>query len=203
LSFETAVFSAVVAAFIIEFYKKLPSDSVDETVALLRQISQQLPNVPNSTNSNKAPMVWAISMWLISLILSLASALIATMLQQWTRRYVDTPGVSTHRARIRLFLFHHTYFHQMALLAEILPIILHFSVYLFFAGLAITFHTIHRKVAIAVDVAIGFFVLAYTTLTIFPILDIKSPYRTPVSYILWYLYLYVIIFTARCLRSLV
>jgi hypothetical protein len=40
MGFETAVFSAVVAAFIIEFYKKLPSDSGDETLALLRQISQ-------------------------------------------------------------------------------------------------------------------------------------------------------------------
>jgi hypothetical protein len=49
---KTGLFSAIVGAFIIEFYKKLSSDSGDQTVALLQQISQQLPNSPISTNPN-------------------------------------------------------------------------------------------------------------------------------------------------------
>ncbi|KAI0266036.1 hypothetical protein BGY98DRAFT_1031562, partial [Russula aff. rugulosa BPL654] len=48
----TGLFSAIVGAFIIEFYKNLSSASGDQTVALLQQISRQLPNSPNSTNSN-------------------------------------------------------------------------------------------------------------------------------------------------------
>ncbi|KAI0269506.1 hypothetical protein BGY98DRAFT_1190329 [Russula aff. rugulosa BPL654] len=42
----TGLFSAIVGAFIIEFYKNLSSASGDQTVALLQQISRQLPNSP-------------------------------------------------------------------------------------------------------------------------------------------------------------
>jgi len=89
-SLKTGLFSATVGAFIIEFYKKLSPDSGAQTVALLQQISHQLPNPPNSTNSNTGDqssshgtaMVWVNAMWLISLVLSITSALIATLLQQ-------------------------------------------------------------------------------------------------------------------------
>jgi hypothetical protein len=194
--FETGLFFATVGAFIIEFYKKLSSDPGDETVSLLRQISQQLQNSPNSSYSNttfqsspSASMVWVNAMWLISLVLSLTSALIATLLQQWARRYVETPKVPSQpndRARIRSFLFLGTELYKMRFLVELAPTLLHFSVYLFLGGLVIAFHTIHKKVAIAVDVAVGLSALAYTVLTILPFLDIKCPYRTPITYILWY-----------------
>ncbi|KAN0118933.1 hypothetical protein V8E52_004705 [Russula decolorans] len=189
----TGLFSATVGAFVIEFYKTL---SPDQTVALLQQISHQLPNYPNSTNSNtanqpspSASMVWVNAMWMISLVLSITSALIATLLQQWARRYVETPKVPSepnHRARVRWFLFLGTDVYRMRFLVEIAPTLLHLSVYLFFAGLVITFHTINTKVAIAVDVSVGLFALAYIMLSILPSLDFKCPYHTPMSRILRY-----------------
>ena len=151
-------------------------------------------------------MVWVNAMWMISLVLSLTSALIATLLQQWARRYVETPNVQSepnHRARIRWFLFLGTDVYKMRLLVEIAPTLLHLSVYLFFAGLVITFHTINKKVAIAVDVSVGVFGLAYIMLSILPCLDVRCPYRTPMSYILWYPCHISLSFAARCLRWLV
>src|SRR5712692_8051673 len=91
-------------------------------------------------------------------------------------------------ARVRSFLFLGTVLYKMRLAVEIAPTLLHLSVYLFFAGLVIVFHTINAKVAIAVDVSVGLFVLAYIMLSILPCLDMRCPYRTPVSYILWYSY---------------
>jgi hypothetical protein len=67
-----------------------------------------------------------------------------------------------------------------------LPTLLHLSVYLFLAGLVITFHTIHKTVAIAVDVAVGVSGLAYLALSVLPCLNVRCPYRTPISQILWY-----------------
>jgi hypothetical protein len=67
-----------------------------------------------------------------------------------------------------------------------LPTLLHLSVYLFLAGLVITFHTIHKKVAIAVNDAVGVSGLVYLALSILPCLDVRCPYRTPISQILWY-----------------
>ena len=145
-------------------------------------------------------------MWMISLVLSLTSALIATLLQQWARRYVETPNVPSEpndRARVRWLLFRGTVFYKMRLLVEIAPTLLHLSVYLFFAGLVIIFRTINKKVAIAVDVSVGVFGLAYVMLSILPCLDVKCPYRTPMSYILWYPCNIFLTFTARCLYRLV
>jgi hypothetical protein len=198
---KTGLFSAIVGAFIIEFYKKLSSDSGDQTVALLQQISFQLPNSPNNINSNNTnsdtanqpspgiAMVWVNAMWLISLVLSLTCALIATLLQQWARRYIETPkssNVLRHRARVRSLLLTGTKLYKIPLIVEMLPTLLHLSVYLFLAGLVITFHTINKKVAIAVDVAVGVSGLAYLALSILPCVDVRCPYRTPISQILWY-----------------
>ncbi|KAI0269536.1 hypothetical protein BGY98DRAFT_301173 [Russula aff. rugulosa BPL654] len=171
----TGLFSAIVAAFIIEFYKKLDPGSNSNTAAQL-----SLPS---------ASIIWVNAMWLVSLVLSLASALVATLLQQWARRYIETPNAANEpndRARVRVFLFLGTKKYKMPLAVEIAPILLHLSVCLFFGGLVIIFHTINTKVAIAVDVAVGVFGLPYTVITVLPFLDIRCPYRTPMSFILWY-----------------
>ena len=104
-SWKTGLFSATVGAFIIEFYKKLSPDSGDQTVDLLCQISQQLPNFRNGSCSTPqtdqlfspgAAIIWVNVMWMMSLILSLTSALFATLVQQWARRYVQMPQIPTH-----------------------------------------------------------------------------------------------------------
>ena len=212
-SSKTGLFSAIVGAFIIEFYKKLSSDSGDQTVALLQQISHQLPISPNSTYSNTAnqpsppgtAMVWVIviALWLISLVLSLTCALIATLLQQWARRYIETPkstNMPRHRARVRSLLLVGTRRYNIPIIVEILPTLLHLSVYLFLGGLVITFNTVNKTVAIAVDVAVGVSGLAYIVLSVLPCLDVKCPYRTPISKILWYPCHALLSFAALCLH---
>ena len=211
-SSKTGLFSAIVGIFIIEFYKKLSTDSGSQTVVLLQQISQQLSNSPNTTNSNTAnqqsppgtAIVWVNILWLISLVLSLTCALIATLLQQWARRYIETPksaDVMRHRARVRSLLVVGARLYKIPLIVEILPTLLHLSVFLFFGGLVIAFHTIHRSVAIAVDVAVGLSGLAYIAMSILPCLDVRCPYRTPVSHILWYPCHAFLSFAALCLHS--
>ena len=195
-SSKIGLFSTIVAAFIIEFYKRLSPDSGNQTVALLGQISQQLVNFPNGTYSitanqpspPSATMIWANVLWLTSLVLSLSSALIATMLQQWARSYVETPKLSdpNHCARVRSFLFLGTEIYRMQALSQLAFSLLHLSVYLFFAGLVTVFHTINKNVAIALEVAVGVFGLAYIALSILPCVDLQCPYRTPMSYFLWY-----------------
>ena len=172
---KTGLFSATVGAFIIEFYKKLDPGSNS--------------NPADQPSPPSASTIWVNALWLMSLVLSLTSALVATLLQQWARRYIETPNVPNEpndRARVRVFLFLGTKMYKMPIAVEIAPILLHLSVCLFFGGLVIIFHMINTKVAIAVDVAVGIFGLPYTVVTILPFLDIRSPYRTPISFILWY-----------------
>ena len=120
-------------------------------------------------------------MWLISPVSSLASALTATLLQQWERRYVETPNVPSkpnHPARVRSYLFLGTGLYQMQFVSQLAFSRLHFYVCLFLAGLVMVFHGIN--IAIAVEVAVGVFGLACITLSILPCLDVPCPYPTPI-----------------------
>jgi hypothetical protein len=203
-SSKTGLFSATVGAFIIEFYKQL-SNSGSQTVTPLGNGKYSItPNPPS--HSDSVSLIWANAMWLISLVLSLTSALIATLLQQWARRYVEMPtrpGDPKNRSRVRSFLFLGTGIYKMRFAVQIAPTLLHLSVYLFFAGLVIIFRTIDKSVAIAVEVSVGVFGLAYIALSILPCLDVRCPYRTPLSHFLWYPTHAILSFTAVCLRWLV
>jgi hypothetical protein len=213
-SWKTGLFSATVGAFIIEFYKKLSPDSGNQTIDLLCQMSQQLPNyttgicTPPQAGQSFSPgalIIWVNSMWMMSLILSLTSALFATLVQQWARRYVQMPQIPSDpndRARVRSYLFFGTRRYKMRVAIETAPTLLHFSVFLFFAGLAILFFSINKTVAIVISVSVGIFVAAYFVLTILPYIEHNCPYRTPMSNIWWYISHPSLFSGALCLHSL-
>ena len=208
---KTGLFSATVGAFIIESYKSL---SPDPTVVLLRQISQQLagfngtfPNLPTpQPSSPNTSAILVNAMWLMSLVLSITSALLATLLQQWARRYTQMPQIpslASHRARVRSYLFLGTLKYGMNFAVETVPTLLHISVFLFFIGLVIFFFPINKAVAIAVSVSVGVFAGIYFTLTILPFFGHKCPYRTPMSRLWWYPWHASLSFGALCLREVV
>jgi hypothetical protein len=186
-SFKTALFSATVGAFIIEFYKQLSPNTGNLAITLLANGTYSI--TANTPSPPSASIIWVNAMWLISLVLSLTSALIATLLQEWARRYVEIPERASDpndRARVRSFLFLGTKIFKMRLAVQLPPALLHLSVFLFFAGLVIVFRTINKSVAIAVEVAVGLFGVAYVVLSILPCLYVQCPYRTTMSYLLWY-----------------
>ncbi|KAG5334810.1 hypothetical protein C0989_003001 [Termitomyces sp. Mn162] len=95
------LFSAAVTAFIIESYKLLQVDSSDVTNNLLEQILA-VQIVGASLNTSAIPLATAVPtpsfkpsasaviinvLWFLSLSCSLAAALCATLVQQWTRDY--------------------------------------------------------------------------------------------------------------------
>jgi hypothetical protein len=209
---KTGLFAAVVAAFIIESYKKLSPDTGDETVVLLRQISRQLTGFTNGTSPTQATtnspspgalIVCVNVLWLTSLVLSIASALFATLLQQWARRYIQKPQIQrepSKRARIRSFLNLGTVKFKMRPVVEIAPTILHLAVLLFFVGLGMFFVPIHKTVGIIISVVVGLFGLAYLALTILPCIKHNCPYRTPMTVLFWYSWHTVLFYAARFFR---
>jgi len=211
---KTGLFSATVGAFIIESYKYLSPNSSDQAVVLLGQISQQLagfngtfPNLPMTQPPSPSTSVILVNaMWLMSLVLSITSALLATLLQQWARRYTQTPQIpslASHRARVRSYLFLGTLKYKMHLAVETVPTLLHLSVFLFFIGLVIFFFTINKAVAIAASVSVGVFAGIYFALTILPFFGHKCPYRTPMSSLWWYPWHASLSFGVLCLGGVV
>ncbi|KAH9960914.1 hypothetical protein BC827DRAFT_1132445, partial [Russula dissimulans] len=192
----TGLFSATVAGFITEGYKSLSPDSGDETVLILVRISEQLAGLSNGTHvsavdpaaltgssfSPSASAFWLNVLWFASLVTSLTCALLATLLQQWARRYLhrtqrhDSPRT---RARIRAFFAEGADKFRLSTVVEALPALLHVSVFLFFAGLVIFLFDVNRSIAFGILSLVAICGLSYTVFTIFPILFHDSPFQTP------------------------
>ncbi|KAH8987104.1 hypothetical protein EDB86DRAFT_2951931 [Lactarius hatsudake] len=186
----TGLFSAIVAAFIMESYKKLSPDSGDQTVALLTQLVNFSAGVPivvqKSPPPFKAPasIVRVNVMWFLSLILSLSCALLATLMQQWARRYLEYAqhrGAPRRRARIRAYMFEGVEKFRLSQAVEAIPLLLHTSVFLFFAGLIDFLLPINDVVAFSALGCVVVFALAYVIFTLLPSLHLNCPYRTPLS----------------------
>ncbi|KAH9003507.1 hypothetical protein EDB86DRAFT_3073295 [Lactarius hatsudake] len=195
----TGLFSATVASFVIESYKGLSVDSGSQTVVLLTQMSQQLVGISNGTIlptppplSNSPPnlpsAVRVNILWLLSLAISITCALLATLIQQWTRRYMalsylhDMPH---ERARVRTFLFTGMELFRMRQAVEAIPMLLHTSVFLFFAGLVDFFLLFNQTVAWVFIGWIGLFVSVYVAMTIIPNIIFSCPYHTPFTGLFW------------------
>jgi hypothetical protein len=161
---QTGLFSATVAGFIIEGYKSLKPDPGIATVSVLAQLSQQLAGLSNGTHvsaidptvvtglpfSPSASAIWVNALWFASLVTSLTCALLATLLQQWARRYLRRTQrrYSPHtRARIRAFFAEGADRFRLSTVVEVLPALLHLSVFLFFAGLVIFLIDIRSSIA--------------------------------------------------------
>jgi len=172
-------------------------NSQDTSAFYLATISQQLAqlngtqiSVPSSL-SNPAdsftPPTWAVwvnALWFMSLVISITCAILATLLQQWACRYlrVAYPRYSPHkRARIRAFYRKGVERLHLPWVVEGLPALLHISLFLFFAGLAVFLFSVNRTIFIVVISLVGLCVVVYAYLTILPITHKDSPYSAPLS----------------------
>ena len=176
------------------------------------QVSQQpgslangthVPPLPYSSYSPTAAIVWVNTLWLLSLVFSLTSALSALLMRQWSRRYTELPHIpslSCERARVRSFLFLGTIKYEVHLAAEMIPTLLHLSAFLFLVGLVIFFYPIHKTIAIVLSISVGLLGVAYLILTILPCVYRNCPYRTPMSGIFWCLWHTFAFLVAFCLQ---
>ncbi|KAH9053812.1 hypothetical protein EDB87DRAFT_159792 [Lactarius vividus] len=198
----TGLFSATVATFIVASYQSLQPNSSDTAVLLLSQISLQLTALANGTPSpppltlpdaasfKPSPSAVRVNtLWFISLGMSTACALWATLMQQWTRRYVqiaDRPYAQPKRARIRAFFADGVEKFALGAAVEVLPVLLHTSVLIFYIGLIDFLLNINHTVAFIMLSLVALCVLVYFVLSIMPLFYHNSPYQTPVSSLFWF-----------------
>ncbi|KAI0279007.1 hypothetical protein BGY98DRAFT_916348 [Russula aff. rugulosa BPL654] len=204
----TGLFSAVVAVFLVESYKKLSPDSGDTTTSLLSQISQQLTGFQNNTYprpQETAPfsptlaILFVNALWFLSLVTAIASAFYVMLVQQWIRRYTQTLAELTDTSnQVRSCLFIGSQKYKLSHAIGWIPLPLHISVFLFLSGLIIFLFTISNAIAIALTVAVGLIGLAYAVLTFLPFYDEVCPYFTPMSYVCWNLYHSIISAATSC-----
>ena len=175
----------------IQDIQQNPQDTSNFYLANIYQVAIADPNRPNiSTPPSPPPFtpptyaVCVNGLWFLSLMISITCALLATLLQQWARRYLKAtqPRLSLHKqARIRSFFAEGVEKSFLPLVVEALPTLLHVSLFLFFAGLVVFLWNVNItifKMAISwVCVCAAF----YGCVTSVPIFRRDSPYYTPLT----------------------
>ena len=141
------------------------------------------------------------ALWLTSLAFSMACALLATLVLQWARSFQeDIPKevkLNNPPEPVKFFDLAHDLTIYASFLAGVerfllpamvdaIPVLLHWSLFLFFGGLAYFLLNINHTIGYMMlgMVASGF--LIYAFLTIMPLIIPNSPYQTPLSPFLWY-----------------
>ncbi|KAI0271105.1 hypothetical protein BGY98DRAFT_215742 [Russula aff. rugulosa BPL654] len=167
----TGLFSAATATLL--------SVSISDIRPNLQNTSQ--PSNPSSTGSSNQTVpfspptlsVWVNTLWFLSLSMSLTCAMLATMLQQWARRYERVAFPRYHpqkRARIHAFYRRGVEKWHIPKAVEALPLLLHISLFVFFAGLSTFLYGVNRTIFKVVTSWIGVCIILYACLSIFPLL---------------------------------
>ena len=126
----------------------------------------------------------------MSLVISLTCALLATLLQQWARRYlkITQSRYSPHkRARIRAFFAEGVEKCLLPWAVEILPTLLHISLFLFFAGLVVFLCNVNLTIFKLVLSWVTLCTVLYGCITCMPKFRHDSPYYTPLSLPAWHI----------------
>ncbi|KAJ3484307.1 hypothetical protein NLI96_g5719 [Meripilus lineatus] len=188
------LFSAVLAAFLVESYKLLQRDATELSVEILIRISQQLnsfninPTFVNSTHVHVEPpkftparsSVWINALWFAALGLSLVAASLGMLVKQWLREYLANAYVSPRECcRVRLFRLKGLRSYKVQEIADVLPLLLQIALILFFVGLVIFVRSVHQTIGSIVIVIVGTWLVFLLVTTILPAFSASCPYKTP------------------------
>jgi hypothetical protein len=130
-------------------------------------------------------------------VISLTCALLATLLQRWARRYLDITqkwNDPQKRAQTRELMWQalgkQVHFSWMV---ELLPFLLHTSVFLFLVGFVVYLLTFNHLVAGLVAGCAGISLISYLYLSLAPIFPCSrdSPYSTPLTPVVWAITMFI------------
>jgi len=182
-----------VATFLSQSYLTSQTNSQDVSAFYLSQIYQlqassssnrsDLPLPPAPPKPASVPTV-AHLLWFPSLVLSLTTAVFATLVQEWVRRYLllTQPRFSPYRrARIRACMAQEGSLSQLQRTIHALHTFLHLSVFLFFMGLIAVTANGGTLIVVAVNVYIFIPLVLYLRYSLTPYFEPHSLHSTPFS----------------------
>lgn len=149
-----------------------------------------LSTVPASPLNHNTPFsptfqeTWLNGLWLISLALTLSTALLVGLIKQWLHYYLrDVIGSFRHRACVRQFRFMGLNKWAVSLTIEFLPVLMNISLFLFFIGLVLFSHAlagtkgITSVLAVLTSISFAF----YLGTSIWPLFNPQCPYKTSLT----------------------
>jgi hypothetical protein len=164
---QNTLFSAIVAAFIIEIYKTLSLTNSQPTVT-----------IPQSSAIRINIVLF------FSFLLSIVSAVACALIQQWCYEYMKFayPRAAPHeRGRVRTYLFQGLNVFPMRRFMYGTHALLHISVILFFWAIGEFFYAVNHRFGLVIRYALVVAAVIYALLSISPLFFSNSPYNTPMT----------------------
>ncbi|KIM20823.1 hypothetical protein M408DRAFT_122873 [Serendipita vermifera MAFF 305830] len=185
-----AIFAAVLTAFIIESKKLLEQDPTSVMVDVMIFFTNNMANgthtpyTPPEFEAKKTDII-VNCLFYASLSASLVAALASVVALQWVADYdaAITRGGSSPEDRAKRRQFRHAgvVSWRMGEVIATLPLLLYFSVVLFFSGLILWMWSLNYIVGAVVAGGLALAVLFYGSSTLIAVVWISAPFRTPLS----------------------
>ena len=191
------------------YYQNQSAYHLQQSVVMLAQISQQiasitpqvstsplisqssLPSAAQQVSTSPPPYpafrpllsdIRVNACWVVGLVCSLSAALLAILIQQWVRSYMQLFQQYDHplkRARFRQFFFEGA--NGMQKLAKQVPRLIHVSIFLFFVGLSDSMLNTNTTVGVTTIVAVCSCGISCLYVVTTRIKYLQSPYKTLIS----------------------
>ena len=196
---QAALFASILTAFLIESTKELKNNYREETVLLLEQIARSLNStfsdgVPSDSVKPTSAAHLVNRLWYSSLSLTLASAVGAMVAKQWLSEYMsDLTFESRHHtsrerfqreAHLREFRYSGLTRWHVPEFIGFLPIVLHFALLLFWAGLIEYLWGLDLYSSILALGITGALFTSYIVSMILPSIFTGCPYKTPIAHLI-------------------
>jgi hypothetical protein len=194
---KAGLFSSVVTTLVVQASQSLQKDYQQVTAALVQELimvqraaasNQPVAGVPastmNTTSSFAADNIsrWVNGLWFTSLALSMSVALLAVLIKQWIHNYTVSNSLN-HRDRVasRQYRLLGLYAWGVPAIVQLLPLLLHVSVLVFFAGLILFLHPLNIALSWVVTGvgAVSYFV--YFVTPWFPLWNPQCPYKSSLT----------------------
>lgn len=192
VSSQGGLYSAVLTAFLVESYQSLQPDTGNEIVFLLRHSLAQNYSVnagfynatlPYPTHAPFEAPLWALrvnGLWFASLVCSLATASIGMLVKQWLREFLAIEWISPReRLRARHYRAPGLATWKVFEIAAALPLLLHLSLALFFAGLCVFTAAIDERIGRSTIPLICAWAFLLITSLLSPLISPRCPYKIP------------------------
>ncbi|KAF9007765.1 hypothetical protein BDZ89DRAFT_1168404 [Hymenopellis radicata] len=193
-----ALFSAVVTTFVTQNCQALRVDNsevanslMSEMIGVQRAILDALvykPDtvevVPSASTSfhRKSSDLWVNGLWFTSLGLSLSTTLLAILAKQWIHQYLSVhAGSPRNHCRVRHLRYTALHKWHVPLIIELLPVLMHAALGLFFVGLIIYLSSLSAAMALAMAVIATSAFGMYFICSVLPMFHPDCAYKTPLS----------------------
>jgi hypothetical protein len=150
--------------------------------------NQPVTGVPPSTINATSTFVadslsrWVNGLWFTSLALSLSVALLAVLIKQWIQSYTLSGSITPQdRVKSRQYRYLGLHVWGVPTIINLLPVLLHVSLLIFFAGLAVFLHPLNIALSWVVTVigVVSYFV--YFATPWIPLWIPQCPYKSPLT----------------------